>query len=259
MATINVSGTSVNYTASGEGQGLVLLHGTSVDAQANFGHVVEGFADRRRIIRPNYGGAGGSTIPGGDLTLDIIVEQIAATIRHAANGPIDLLGDSLGAVVAAATAARHPSLVRRLVLAAGWAWSGDARHQMVFDTWARLAALGSDLGNCYVMSLAVSPQFLSALGPDSLSSFLRQAPAPDTLRRIDLGRRIDIREAARTIAAPTLIIAGAQDYLVPPYQTLDLHRRIGGSRCVELECGHALFLEKADELVGLIRTFLFDE
>ncbi|MEO6921577.1 MAG: alpha/beta hydrolase [Collimonas sp.] len=119
MSTISVAGTTVHYTTSGTGPGLVLVHGTSIGTQANFGHVVERFTDQRQVISPDYAGCGNSTIPPGDLTLDILVEQIAGTIRHAADGPVDLLGDSLGAVVAAATAARYPSLVRRLVLVAG--------------------------------------------------------------------------------------------------------------------------------------------
>jgi pimeloyl-ACP methyl ester carboxylesterase len=54
------------------------------------------------------------------------VEQIAATIRHTSDGAADLIGDSLGAVVAAATAAHHPPLVRKLMLVAGSADSSDA-------------------------------------------------------------------------------------------------------------------------------------
>ncbi|MBY4707179.1 MULTISPECIES: alpha/beta fold hydrolase [Ralstonia] len=257
MTTINVAGTSVNYSATGAGPGLVFVHGTSVDAQGNFGHVVDRFADQRRVICPNYGGAGHSTIPDGSLALDTLVEQIAGTIRHAATAPVDLVGDSLGAVVAAATAARYPALVRKLVLVAGWADSGDARHKMVFDTWARLAASDAELASRYGMALAVKPAFLTALGEATIAALSRQPAPSETGRRIDLGSRIDIRDAARTITAPTLIIRGSHDYLIPPYQTALLRTLINNSQDVEVDSGHAVFLEKGDEVVAIIREFLF--
>ncbi|HWL84515.1 MAG TPA: alpha/beta hydrolase, partial [Polyangiaceae bacterium] len=90
MTTISVSGTSVDYTKTGKGPALVLVHGTSMDAQANFAHVVQRFSDQRQVVTPNYAGCGSSTIPEGDLTVDVLVEQIAGTIRHASDGPVDL-------------------------------------------------------------------------------------------------------------------------------------------------------------------------
>ncbi|AMP12770.1 alpha/beta fold hydrolase [Collimonas pratensis] len=259
MTAISVADTTVHYSVCGKGTGLVLVHGTSIDAQANFGHVAERFADQRQVISPNYAGCGNSTIPAGDLTLDVLVEQIAATIRHASDSPVDLLGDSLGAVVAAATAARYPALVRKLVLVAGWADSSDARHQMVFQTWAKLEELDSELSNRYVMSLAVSPPFLTALGHDNISMFLKQAAPPDTKRRIELGLRIDIRDLLKKITAPTLVVRGAHDYLIPEYQTRALHESIQGSEYAQVESGHAAFLEKPDVLVQMIRDFLFNQ
>ncbi|MBV8048687.1 MAG: alpha/beta hydrolase [Paludibacterium sp.] len=256
--TMTAAGTSINYTAVGAGPALVLVHGTSIDGQGNFGHVASRFADQRTVVIPNYGGCGGSTIPDGPLSLDTLVEQIAATIRNASSEPVDLLGDSLGAVVAAATAARYPQLVRRLVLVAGWADSGDARHQMVFGTWQRLLAGDIEVCNRFAFSLAVSPAFLTAFGADNLAALLKQAPPPDTDRRVDLGLRIDLRDALKAIAAPTLVVQCRQDYLIPAYQTRQLQQGIAGSQYAEIDSGHAAFVEKPDELVALVRKFCLD-
>ncbi|UTH76124.1 alpha/beta fold hydrolase [Chromobacterium sp. IIBBL 290-4] len=259
MPQLAVNHTQVNYSSQGDGPALVLVHGTSVDAQANFGHLAERFADRRRVVLPNYGGNGGSTLPPGPLRLDTLVEQIAAVIDDASpEQPVDLLGDSLGAVVAAAVAARHPQRIRRLILVAGWANSHDARHQMVFRGWADLLQADNALCNRYAAALALSPAFLSALGEDVITAFLRQTPPPDTLRRVELGLGIDIRNAASAIAAPTLVIAGKQDYLVPAYQTQDLQQRIAGSLYAEVDAGHGVLLEQPDRVVELVRKFLLD-
>jgi pimeloyl-ACP methyl ester carboxylesterase len=244
----------VSYTTSGTGTGLVLVHGTSMDGSANFGHVVDRFAKERQVILPDYGGCGESAIPDGELTLDTLVGQLA-TVIATAGGPVDLLGDSLGAMVAAATAARYPELVRRLVLVAGWADSGDARHQLVFGTWARLVELDPELGNRYGLAMALSPGFLSSLGEDTIARFAAAAPPADTLRRIGLDLRVDIRAEARRISAPTLVIRGEADYLVPEYQSLALRELIPGSAYAEVESGHGALLERSDEVVELARRF----
>ncbi|WP_394840116.1 alpha/beta hydrolase [Pendulispora rubella] len=258
MTAITISGTTVSYTKVGKGPGLVLVHGTSLDGTSNFAHIVPRFSDARTVVALDYAGAGASTIPEGDLTLDLLVDQVAGAIRHASDGPVDLLGDSLGAVVAAATAARHPALVRRLVLVAGWAYSGDPRHQLMFGTWARLEGLDSELGNRFGMAMALRPEFLTALGHENIARALMQKTPPNTLRRIELGLRVDIRDEAKKIVAPTLIIQGTDDYLVPEYQSRALRESIDGSRYASVESGHGIFFEKADDVVALARTFLFD-
>ena len=171
--------------------------------------------------------------------------------------PVDLLGDSLGSVVAAATAARHPTIVRRLVLIAGWADSSDSRHQLVFGTWATLQKLDSELANRFAFSLAVNPTFFTKLGWDTVQSLLREPARPHAIRRIELGLQLDIRKDLREIVSPTLIIRGAYDYLVPEYQSRVVHESIRGSEYVSVDAGHAVLTEKPDEVVELIRKFLF--
>jgi len=258
MTTIEVAGTSINFTETGKGAAMLLVHGTSIDAKTNFGHVVERFTDQRRVVSLNYAGCGNSTIPDGVLSLELLVEQVAGAIRHVSDEPIDLVGDSLGAVVAAATAATYPELIRKLVLVAGWAESSDPRHRMIFETWAQLEGTNSELSNRFGMSLGVKPSFLTAFGNDTINALVHQASPPHTKRRIELGQRISLTDKLKNIAAPTLIIRGEHDYLIPAYQTEVLRNHIASSKMIALDCGHAAFLERPDELVTAIRQFLFD-
>jgi pimeloyl-ACP methyl ester carboxylesterase len=159
-------------------------------------------------------------------------------------------------VGAAATAARYPELIRRLILVAGWGNSLDPRHQLVFTTWAQLTALDPELGNRYLMSVAFKPAFLTGSGAATIQGFIRSTPQPNIERRIDLGRRIDIRGRLPLVKCPTLIVRGSHDYLVPAYQTRVLHEQIRHSECVELDSGHAVFFEQPGAIVELTRRFL---
>ncbi|MFI9384508.1 alpha/beta fold hydrolase [Kutzneria sp. NPDC052558] len=258
MKTISVLASTVDYTVVGDGPGLVLAHGTSMTGQANFGHVVDRLADRWRVVVPDYAGSGATVLPDGELTLDLAVAQLAAVIRDAGAGPVDLVGDSLGAMVATATAARHPDLVRRLVLIAPWSDSSDPRHQLAFGLWARLLTDDPTLSNRFGLLMALSPGFAATLTADMLAGFAAQDPPKDTARRIHLDQHLDIRADASVITAPTLIIAGRNDYLVPEYQSRGLHDLIPGSRYESVTSGHAALLEQPDAVIALIRAFLLD-
>src|SRR5690242_13894435 len=119
MPAIDVSGTTVSYTTTGEGPGLVFVAGTGMAAELNYGHLTGEFAGSRTVILPDYAGSGQSDDPDGPLTVESLAGQIAAAARAAAgnvaagadtggNDRVDVVGFSLGAVVAAALAALHP-------------------------------------------------------------------------------------------------------------------------------------------------------
>lgn len=83
MHSVSVSGTRVPYSKAGSGPGLLLIHGTTIGSQANFGHIVEHFTDRHEVITPDYAGSSESSAPDGFLTLGLLTEQIAAVARDA--------------------------------------------------------------------------------------------------------------------------------------------------------------------------------
>jgi pimeloyl-ACP methyl ester carboxylesterase len=160
-----------------------------------------GLAQPAGVARPVH-----STIPSGPLSRDLLVDQVAAVIGDADGCPVDPLGTSLGAVVAAATAASHPDLVGRPVLVAGWVGSQDARHQLVFETWKRLQRTDPEMSTRFGLSLAFSPRFLSDLGPERVAALVTWKFPAATDRRIDPGLRIDLSGVLPRITAPTLVM-----------------------------------------------------
>lgn len=79
------------------------MHGAGGSAASNWDHLVERFAERHTVVRPNYAGSGQTTDTGGRLQLDDLVEQVIGSAVDAGQERFDLAGFSLGAVVAAGT------------------------------------------------------------------------------------------------------------------------------------------------------------
>lgn len=257
MPSVSVADAVVHYRVAGAGPGLVLVHGTASSAETNFGHLVDRFAEGRTVVLPDYSGSGETTDGGGDLTVEGLADQITAVARAAVDGPVDLVGFSLGAVTAAAAAARSPELVRRLVLLAGWPDGEDARHRLIIGVWREVLRQDPELFGRLVVRDAFSAPFLSTLGDDGIA-VAAAAVARDsgTARQVDLDLRADITGLLPEIKAPTLVIGLTRDHIVPVERARLLHEAVPGSRYAELDTGHLAQFERPDEFVELVLDFL---
>lgn len=259
MPTVDADRSAVHYTTAGQGPALVFVAGTGLAAQLNFGHLVDAFTDERTVVLPDYAGSGATEEPPGELTVEILAGQIAAVVREvrAAGGPVDLVGYSLGAVVAAAVAATHPEAIGRLVLIAGWP-GPDARHDLNIEVWQKLELADHELFTRFLQLACFSPDFLSAIGPEALAGLIQNAPpiSEGMRRHIDLDRRADIRDLLPKISAPTLVIGLTHDYVVPVASARRLHEGIADSEFTEIPSGHLVVFERPRELVEAVRRFI---
>lgn len=150
--------------AAGRGPAVVLIHGTGADAQSNWGPLIESLSGRYTVVAPNLPGAGATPAPAGRLDLDELAARVIASVHSA--GVIEgfhLVGHSLGAVVAAAVAARQPEQVRSMLLHAGWATTAP-REALMFDLWSRLLRADPELLARHLVLEAMSPALLQEAG-----------------------------------------------------------------------------------------------
>lgn len=258
MPIVRTEGTEVHYRTEGTGPGLLLVHGSTADSEANFAALRPYFTDHHTVITADYSGSGSTALPeGGELGLDLVSAQMAAAARAATDGPVDVVGVSLGAVVAAALAAEHPALVRRLVLVGGWARNDDPRQRLMFGLWRSLADLDRDAYQRFITLLALSPETLSGLDDETIATLAAAAePSEGARRQIDLDLVADIRERLAEIRAPTLVIGATQDQVVPSPTPANCTCGIEGSRYEEIDSGHNVLYERGKELADLITEFL---
>lgn len=255
--------TSVEYLVFGErAEGrpdLVLIHGTGGTAQSNWGHLADALRDGRRAIVPNLAGSGATTDHGGQLELAELVAQVAAAADDAGSARYDVVGFSLGAVVAAELAATHPDRVRRLVPIAGWATSHDGRAPLQFDLWLRLHASDPRALAQLLTLTGFSAPFLAkrpyAVVQKMVDETLATMP-PGIGRQAELDRRIDITASLDRIEASTLVIGCRDDQMVPVQNPRGLVAPIRWSDYAEIESGHLVLFEQPAALTETIVGFL---
>jgi pimeloyl-ACP methyl ester carboxylesterase len=124
--TVDVDGIPFAYREIGltEGVPLVLLHHFTAVLDEWDPAVVDGLATRHRVVLVELRGVGGSggTTPD---SVEAMAADLAGVVRALGFDEVDLLGFSLGGMVAQAFVQREPALVRRMILA-GTSPAGDA-------------------------------------------------------------------------------------------------------------------------------------
>jgi pimeloyl-ACP methyl ester carboxylesterase len=110
MTIAHVNGADLFYEVSGEGDPLVLVHGSWGDHN-NWAAVVPALAESYRVI--TYDRRGHSQSSGSGTTADD-VDDLAALIETLAGGTAHVAGNSFGAIVTLKCAITHPEVFRTL-------------------------------------------------------------------------------------------------------------------------------------------------
>jgi 3-oxoadipate enol-lactonase len=258
--TVNIDGATVSFRVDGSGPGLLLLHGAGGNGDTNWGSVVQPLSETRLVVRPDYSGSGETIDGGGPLSIPMLAAQAVAAARQAGAAPFDLVGFSLGAIVATYMAAEYPDLVRSVVLLAGSPVSGDARQTHQFELWRDLVRTNRGAMARLLMLSALSPDFLAAMDHRTVSQFVDDIVATNNwgglARQLELLIAHDVSEQARRITQPTLVIGCTQDVLMPLGHSRTLADLIPKARYEELNTGHLAAIEQPSELTTLLIDFI---
>ncbi|MEV8319590.1 alpha/beta fold hydrolase [Streptomyces sp. NPDC059900] len=263
MIQVELSGgaSSVDCLVVGAGPGLVLVHGTGADALGTWGALIDSLSRRFTVVAPTLSGSGATTDAGGPLSIDDLVAQVVAAADAARLDSYHLAGHSLGAVVAAATAARERGRVRSLFLHAGWA-ATDPWQAFQFETWQRLLRVDKSLLSRVLQLTAMGPGSLSARSAAdfdvAVAGFDGLFDASGMARQCALNARVDITADLERISAPTLVVAGSHDLIVPRHHQRQLAQAIPSAAYLELAGGHALPFEEPALFRETLENFLDD-
>lgn len=156
---------------------------------------------------------------------------------EAGDGPVDLAAHSLGGLIAAEVAARRPELVRRLVLVAP---AGIPCGRSVPGRSVPLARSLYEVRRAFPLVLADAVR----AGPVGLA------------RGIAFVSTRDLREELATVHAPTLLLWGERDRLVPLWVAEEWQRVLPDARLELLGCGHVPMLEQPAMVAEHMLAFL---
>lgn len=245
----------IAYDIQGEGPALLLLHGLQGGRKMLAG-LVPMLATSFCVINFDQRDSGETLNPPESYDLAQLADDAAALVRALGFTRVNVFGTSFGGRLGQVLAIRHPDVVDRLVLGATWAMpqsiaeinpQGTARFMRIRS---ELPASAGELAEMFV------PKAFLDTHPDVREQLLAMPDAPErAARRVQAAATV--HGEASSIAAPTLVIAGEVDELIPAAVTLDMARLIPGARAVTLEgVGHVASLQAPAKLAELVRGFI---
>jgi pimeloyl-ACP methyl ester carboxylesterase len=259
----------------------VLVHGLG-GSSTNWTDTMGLLRDRLDCHAPDLPGFGRSPVPADrDYGLEAHAAAVVDLIGSVADGPVHLLGNSLGGTVAVVAAARRPDLVRTLTLVSPALPVRRPRLSNVHLPLASVPGLGRRLAAGLArlpverrvrMAIALCFADPSRVPPDRFEAAVAEAtrraglPHSDdamlaSLRRLLLAylRRGDgsLWATAGRVTAPTLLVYGQRDRLVAPATGTRAARTFPRARLVLLpDSGHVSQMEHPEVVAREVRRLL---
>ena len=259
-ATAQVARTAVGpvgYRVVGDGPPLVLIMGYAGTMETWEPQFVDTLALHFRVVIFDNAGIGGTRALPSPLTIDAMADQTSALIDALHLGRTDVLGWSMGGMIAQALAVLHPGQVRRLVLCATFPGVGTVIPPqakindltngnglpVLFPADQPMAAGAFSAGaQSYAGAEAASARVISAQAEAALSWF----------HGTDAAGRLTSR-----ISAPTLVADGAEDQLDTVSNSRAIAGLIPGAKLlIYPDAGHGFLFQEAAPFAVTVESFL---
>jgi pimeloyl-ACP methyl ester carboxylesterase len=279
---IDIDGPVHYVDYGGDGPPMILVHGLG-GSHLNWAAVAPTFARKHRVLVPDLAGFGRTPLHGRRASVQANARLLAAFIERLADGPAVVLGNSMGGLVGLMVAAARPRLVRALVLvdavhAPSWGSRIDPEVALIFSIYMvpglATRVLAAHARRATPEQVVRQMMRLCYANPGEFAGDLLDAHvALETERRsmpwvreafIEASRSIlrmvlwpgRLNKVAAAVHAPTLVIHGERDRLVP----LRAARAAAKRRHWDLEVlagvGHVPQLEAPDRFVAAVERWL---
>jgi pimeloyl-ACP methyl ester carboxylesterase len=249
---------TVGYTDEGRGVPLLFVHGFPLSRGA-WQKQLDALRSSHRVIAPDLRGFGESEAGTGTTTMAQFAEELHALLRPLDTGPVVLIGHSMGGYVSLAFIHQYPEMVRGLVLVSTKAGKDTPEAAAA----RRAIAKKVQSEGVQVVIKAMASKMLAVDNHDPrltrqvLGFMAPSKPAGVIGALLGMAGRPDATAGLARISVPTLVIAGADDRLIPPAESEALARAIPGSQLnIIPHAGHLVAFEQPDKFNHVLEEWL---
>jgi pimeloyl-ACP methyl ester carboxylesterase len=276
---VEVAGSPMNVIDIGPGADsgaargtIVWIHGLSGSWQNWLENLPVLAAAGWRCVAMDLPGFGESPMPREPISITGYAAMVDELLRVLGVSRAVVVGNSMGGFIGAEIAIRFGTWVDRLVLVSAAGLTTEGQQNLV--RVARATAVGVTMTAGWLASradwLARRPRARTALlaivaaHPDRLpaplaAEQLRGSGKPGFVPALDALTNYPIRDRLADIKAPTLVVWGDKDPLIPVRDAWEFGRLIPGSRVVVYEdTGHVAMMERPGAFNALVEEFLED-
>jgi len=258
MPTVSANGIDINYRLEGDGpETIVLVNGLADDLETWMFQIDDLLGAGYRVLRFDNRGVGQTSAPPGPYTSRLLADDTRALVDHLSLTGFHMMGVSMGGMIAQEFAINYGETLQTLTLACTYAAPGPFCSRM-FSMWADMAPVN---GVPFIMRDVtlwaftvpffeeheeVLKEFEAGMAelPMSVEAYLAQ---------LNVIQTHDASDRLSGIEAPTLVLSGEEDILIPVRLAKRLQEGIPGSDWATSKGGHACMWEHPAEFN---RTYL---
>jgi len=253
-----------SYIEAGSGKPLLLVHdgAPGADAASGWNGAIEAFSESRRVLAVDMLGFGHSACPSPDefdYSQDARTRHVIDFIKTAGVEPVDLIGNSMGAITVLDVAATRPDLVGKVTLVA----PAGVKSAIPEAAMALLTYQGGSEQMREVFEALAAPCFRPDEEIVGYRTSFYQEPSRQRAWQAAMqwigqqGGLYLSDERISSVQADVLVIAGKCDPLIPPSVVLRFLELIDRSSCyLAADCGHWVLMEQPRTFLELTTAFL---
>jgi len=267
---VKVGEIEMGYYARGDGAPLVMIMGLGATMADWDPALLEALAhDRKLIVIDNRGCGFSSDTAQNHTSIAQMADDAAGLVQALGYEKVDLLGYSMGAMIASQMAIRHPQMLRSLMLLAP---SPGGSHEVPPAPGVLEAIAHHTLALPQVLALffpedpagqeAGRALVLRAVAGRKAGTVPAAPACSDETgtRQVEALRQFSASEAnyeeLPAIAAPTLVMGGRADKVVPPANARTVAQRIPFAWSAYFAGGHLFWAQSRAQVIATLRAFL---
>jgi pimeloyl-ACP methyl ester carboxylesterase len=258
--TVPVDDVSLAYRESGSGYPVVLINGLASTMDMWNPPVLSKISEHFRVIIFDSRCTGYSSSSDKPFSIPLLARDTATLMDALGISSAHILGLSMGASVAQELALSFPGKVKKLILVAGEC-GGPESVRMQPEILAQLMDKSGTVHDVVnrMFSLLFPPSWLADHDPFRYCPEVYETTSDEIVARQAsaffgwTGSFFLLGD----IHAPTLVITGTDDVIVPPVNSHIISGRIPGAQLVEIPgAGHGLIYQFPDPFSDYVLTFL---
>lgn len=256
------NGLTLYYEIEGSGEAVVLIQGLDRD-HTGMRFQRKELVTHFHVITYDARGTGRSDTPDGPYTCEQMADDLALLLKELGIPETHVIGASMGGAVAQEFAVKYPEMVRRLILFCTYSRADAFVRQLVRFWVEAIEKTGHALLCEGILPWLYSREFFENehMALDWARQVIREQEHAYSVKgfklKAEAAVKADTSDRLHFINAPTLIVAGERDMVVPPALCEALSRAIKGAKFKIIKGGaHAFFDEKPFEVNEAITKFL---
>ncbi len=261
--TVYTNGVNIAFKVQGEGPPLVLIIGYRLNSSAWPQEFIEALARRFTVITLDNRGTGRSGKPLQGYALDNLARDVRGLLDELGIERAHILGYSMGGAIAQEFVRQFPERVAGLVLCATICGGGRAIYAKasVLRVMRDLDGLRPEEIARRIWKVTYSPNYLARNLDKAERQMLSEIAEPTPLHAADLQFQafsdFDVSDALAHVRAPTLVLTGEIDELVPPGNSKIIAELIPGAELhIFRGVAHRLMWEAPQDCSRIISEFL---